>query len=135
MEQETVNGYDIPLRKLNEEESTREISVERFREFHYAAGEDFLDGQSEGPVQGFIFGGWLIHKYPAMSKEILDHINENIEYLDMHCFKDIDFLGEYIKDEDIDQIYFEVAEFANQTEALKKRINQTLIQVCEYYND
>jgi len=43
MKQETIVGFDIPKRELTEEEKNREITLDRFNEFHNKAGEDFCD--------------------------------------------------------------------------------------------
>jgi hypothetical protein len=40
---ETITGFDIPKRKLTQEEKTREITFERFHNFHMEVCEDFLD--------------------------------------------------------------------------------------------
>lgn len=135
MGKETINGFDIPLRKLTEEESSREITIERIRDFHYEAGEDFLDTTNEGyGNSAIIFGGWLLHKYPEHSEIILNHLNENQRNIDILCFGELDFLDGYVKEEDINLIYFEFVEFTNQTVHMKKRVNQVLIQLKEYYD-
>ncbi|MCP4985258.1 MAG: hypothetical protein GY928_04055 [Colwellia sp.] len=124
-----VNGFEIELRELTEEEKTRKVTWERFREFHYAAGEDFLDTTGEGNVQ--IFAGWLLHKYPELSGDILNTVNGH--YSEVKSFSAIEEFG-YDEDKDIYNLYEEFAEFCNQTGALRERVNQVLIQVTEYYN-
>lgn len=126
---DTVNGFDIPLREMTEEELNREVTWERFREFHYAAGEDFLDQTGEGNEK--VFGGWLLHKYPNHSAEILDVVNSTFgSCLD---FREIEPL-DYDEEKDIDKLYIDFAEFTNQTVAQKHRVNTVLIIVTEHYN-
>jgi hypothetical protein len=132
VEQETVNGFDIPIRKLTEEEQSRDITLQRFKEFHYSAGEDFLDTTSEGDAK--IFAGYLLHKYPKLSKDILDIVNEKGKYLEIRSFVELEPL-DYNDKEDIEMLYQDFSDFCNLTEHLKRRVNQVLIQVKEYYND
>lgn len=128
MAEQTVNGFDIPLRNLTEEEKNRDITWERFREFHYMAGVDFLDNTGEG--NHLIFGGWLMAKFPEKSKEILEICNDRhgtvLDYREIEGF-------DYSEDKDIDIVYILFAEFANQTEHLKHRINEILIIVVSHY--
>ncbi len=129
-EVETINGFDIPKRELNDEEASRDITIKRIQTFHYTAGEDFLDSTGEGNI--FIFCGWLMHKYPELSKEILEIANN--KYGEIQDFKEMYEFG-YDKELDIDKIYIDFAEFCNQTEFLKERVNQVLIQIAEYYKE
>lgn len=129
---ETINGFDIPKRELTTEEASRNITVERIRNFHYGSGEDFLDTTSEGNAQ--IFAGWLLHKYPEKSKEILAVVNNNGKYLVIADFNEIEDFEKYDDEIDMNSLYIEFVEFCNQTEHLKRRVNQVLIQVDEYYN-
>lgn len=124
---ETLPGFNIPLRELTPEEQEMPITWERFRDFHYTVGEDFLDQTSEGNVD--IFAGWLLHKYPERNTEILALVNHR--FADVASF--MDMFG-YDDEKDIDTLYVEFAEFCNLTGALKHRINQTLIIIDEYYN-
>ena len=120
----TVNGFDIPLRQLSEEELNREITLERFNEFHGTAGEDFLDRTGEGDV--LIYAGWMLHKYPGLGTEILTLANAgSSDITEFHELEELTGVDAYIN----------FAEFCNQTSALKKRVNQVLIQVTEHYND
>lgn len=128
-EVETVNGFNIPLRELTPEEADLDITWKRFRSFHYAAGEDFLDQTDEG--NALIFGGWLLHKYPQHCVDILEICNDR--YPSVLDFSDLEFLS-YDEEKDIDLLYVDFAEFCNLTQALKKRVNQVLIQVTEHYN-
>ena len=127
-EQEHIDGFTIPKRELTSVEANLDITLERFREFHYAAGEDFID-----TIGGFlnekVFAGWLMHKYPHYTKEIIAASNQN----DIYGIKETVEQFDYDEKEDIDMIYKEVAEFANQTIHTKKRINQILVQIKEYY--
>ena len=129
--EETVTGFDIPLRELTKEESEREITLERFRRFHYDVGEDFIDCTGIGSE--LIFGGYLLHKYPEKSSQILDIINEKGKFLEITSFCEVDGLG-YDEKEDIDMVYQDFADFCNLTVHLKKRVNQVLTQLVEYYN-
>ena len=124
---DTISGFDIERRVLTPEESTRTISLSRFTEFHQIAGEDFLDQTSEGNV--LIYSGWLMHKYPQYSKEILEVANR--KYGEIMSFKDTSIYSySYNIDDDF---YRDFALFCNQTRALKERVNQVLIQVTEHY--
>ncbi len=120
----TINGFDIEQRELTDEERGREITLERFTEFHFAAGEDFLDQTGEGNVK--IFAGWMLHKYPEFSVEILSLANDkNAEVMTFN----------ELEEKTYTDLYADFAEFCNQTGALKHRVNQILIQVVEYYDD
>lgn len=124
MEIETIDGFDIPKRELTEEEASREITLERFQEWHSAVGEDFVDQFSGIDVK--ILGGYLIAKYPHKSKLILTELNT--KYAEALGLQNI-----YEDDRCNDKFYTDLAEFINLTEHLKKRVNQVLIQVIEYY--
>ncbi len=126
-EKETIHGFDIEKRELTEEEATRPITLERFTEFHHAAGEDFVD-QCESIVNHLIWIGWCLHKYPEKSKDFLKVAN--------HKYGGVQMTMELFENEDgeDDAFYTDFAEFLNQTESAKKRVNQILIQVTEYYN-
>ncbi|CAL9980027.1 hypothetical protein VPHD479_0228 [Vibrio phage D479] len=124
---EYLSGFSIPTRPLTDEEANREITWERFRDFHYTVGEDFLDQTSEGNAD--IFAGWLLHKYPHLNKEILELANAR--FADVASFMD---LFGFDDDKDIDVLYVEFAEFCNLTGALKRRVNETLIIIDEYYS-
>jgi hypothetical protein len=130
---ETISGFDIPKRELTQEEKKKEITIERIRGFHYDAGEDLLDQVGYEFGNAFIFGGFVLHKYKEHSKMILDHINQNINHLDIHCFNELE-IYEYNDEDDMDGIYYDLVEFLNLTENAKERANQILIQVDEYYN-
>lgn len=124
-----IPGFDIVTRKLTTKEELLEITWERFRDFHYKAGEDFLDITGEGNAT--IFGGWLLHKYSGCSAEILDILND--KRLEIQSFRDLSFF--YHDDKrDIDIIYLDFAEFCNQTTHLKIRVNTILIVLDEFYN-
>lgn len=129
-EVEEVSGFSIPVRELTKAEANRKITWQRFKEFHYAAGEDFFDTTGEeGNIR--IFCGYMLAKYPEFRKEILEIANDR--FGSMLEFTEIEIFG-YDEAKDIDFIYCEFADFCNLTEALKKRVNQILIQVTEYYN-
>jgi len=124
MEVETINGFDIPKRELTEEEASREVTLERFQEWHHEVGEDFTDQFSN--INEKILGGYLLAKYPHKAKEILFELNT--KYAEAQNFQ-----GIYEDDLDGDKFYTDLAEFINLTESLKKRVNQVLIQVMEHY--
>src|SRR5699024_1944029 len=128
---ETIPGFGIPKRELTKEEAEREITLERFRKFHYEAGEDFIDATGEGPE--LLFGGYLLCKYPEKSSQILAIVNEEGKFLEITSFCEVGGLG-YDEKEDIDMVYQDFADFCNLTKHLKRRVNQVLIQVSEYYN-
>jgi len=125
----TVNGTTIEERPLTEEEATRVITWQRFKEYHFAIGEDFLDQTGEGDVK--VFGGWLLHKYPEYSDDILFLMND--KWSEVMTYRELDIL-DYDDDKDIDKLYVDFSEFCNQTTHLKKRVNQVLIQVVEHYS-
>ncbi len=128
-EVETIHGFSIPKRDLNDQEASQEITLERFKEFHYTAGEDFIDTVG-GFLNELVFAGWLIHKYPHYAEEIIQSSNQN----DIFGIKETVEQFDYDEEEDIDMIYREIAEFANQTKVTKQRINQVLIQIKEHYD-
>lgn len=126
--QETIVGFDIPKRKLTEEEATRDITLERFNTFHSQAGEDFCD-QCESFMNDKIIGGYFIVKFPNLSHEILHELNTGYGIMSLVHLIDENF-------DDCDETFYKtLAEFANLTEHLKKNINQVLIQVDEYYGN
>lgn len=127
--QETINGFSIPKRDLTDEEKSRDITMERIQEFHYSAGEDFLDTTGEGNV--LIFCGWMLHKYPELQEEILEIANS--KWAEIRTFTELEEF-EYDEALDNDKIYIDFCEFCNQTVGLKERVNQVLIQVKEYYD-
>ena len=130
---ETLDGFNIPLRELTEEEATRDITFDRFQEYHYSVGEDFVD-QHESIVDYKVLGGWLLAKYPEHKVEICRVINDDLMPITqdfLHLYTEI-FEGEYYETEY--KFYTDFAEFLNLTGAAKKRVNQILIQVDEYYN-
>ena len=125
-EEETLDGYDIPLRKLTEEEAARPITLDRFNDFHADVCEDFVD--QFGNIDIKVLSGYMMAKHPELSKEILEVCNDEYgEALGIkHLFED-NGLTE-------DAFYTELADFINLTVNLKKRVNQILIQIYEYYN-
>jgi len=126
-EVETVYGFDIPKRELSEEEATREVTLERFQNFHRNAGEDFVDQFPHVNVK--IFGGYMMAKHPELSAKLLQILNnKHSETLDIEHLIDEEY-----DDNNGDQFYTELAEFINLTGNLKKMVNQVLIQVDEYY--
>jgi hypothetical protein len=120
---ETIPGFDIPKRELTKEEAEREITLERFQEWHHEVGEDFMD-QVGYLFNAKVYGGYLMHKYPHKASELLKIINKG---------EMLDYQDTYENDEDGDQHYSDIAEFLNLTEIAKKNANQILIQLVEYY--
>lgn len=113
-EKETISGFDIEKRELTDEEKIRDITIDRIRDFHYAAGEDFLDYFSDINVD--VFTGFLIAGYPEHSKEILSICNkENDNYsLEPNSYKEIEIF-DFNEEEDIDNLYFPFVKFVNLT--------------------
>lgn len=118
-------------RILTDEEANREITLERFTDYHHTVGECFVD--QHGFVDHKIFGGYLMCLHPQWSKEILKVLNDKYgEALGLlHIYED-----ELGSDDEIgwNMFYTDLAIFANLTGNLKKNINQILIQEDEYYN-
>lgn len=128
MSKETIIGFDIEKRELSQEEKTREITFERFQEFHISACEDFCDTCGH-MINSKILCGFLMAKQPNLSREMLECINKDGDALELlHVYKDNLQESDY-------EFYSDLAEFANLTVHLKERINQILIQVSEHYND
>jgi hypothetical protein len=129
---ETIDGFGIPKRELTQEEATREITFERIQDFHMSAGEDYLDTCSLDSQAEKIFLGFLMAKRPDLSTEILSVANGSGEYRYINS----EFYELFEETHGVysgDAFYKLFAEFANLTGGLKKRINQVLIQVQEYY--
>lgn len=130
MEQETIEGFNIPLRELTEEEASRPITLERFDDFHVEAGEDFIDqvGSVNDERVALIFLGFAMAKHPEWSQDLLDAVNgEDSPYTQLvkEVYDDI------VDDWTNDVFYRDFAEFLNLTTHAKKRVNQVLIQVHE----
>jgi len=125
---ETISGFNIEKRELTQEEKSREITFERFQNFHIDAGEDFLDTWCLDKQAEKVFLGFLLAKRPDLNVEILKAVNS---YIDSDLYEAVG--GE--EDTDCKEFYSLLAEFANLTTGLKERINQILIQVDEHYND
>ena len=125
---ETIDGFDIPFRELTEEEANQTITWERFRDFHCEVGEDYLDQTGHGDIK--ILVGWLLHKYPDFSLDILDVVNCKYpslnDLIELECY-------EYDEDRGVDPFYDDFAEFCNQTKHLKRRVNTVLILAMEAY--
>lgn len=131
MDIETITGFDIPVRPLTDEEASRDVTLERFNNFHADAGEDFADtcGLTINP---YVFVGFLMAKHPDWSHGLVDCINKGGDANSLRNFY-IDELGSTIEAEDA--FYTDLAEFVNLTKYAKKRVNQILIQIDEYYNN
>lgn len=126
---ETIDGFDIIKRELTEEEATREITLERFSNFHIDVGEDFVDQFTS--IDEKVLGGFLMAKRPEISHKIVNVLNDKYsEALTLeHLYSD------ELADDNNDLFYTDLAEFINLTVHLKKRVNQVLIQVDEHYNE
>lgn len=109
--------------------NVQDITWERFRDWHYEVGEDFLDQTGEG--NHLIFGGYLLAKYPHRSEEILEVCNS--EFGECMGFRDIPEL-DYDSEKDIDYLYVEFAEFCNLTEHLKQRVDTILNKGRDWYD-
>lgn len=130
MGNECIYGFDIEKRELTEEEKTRDLTVDRIREFHYLVGEDFLD--TCDTVNAEVFAGYLLAKFPHKNKEILNILNKKKNFLECMSFSDIDIFS-YDDKLDMDKLYVYYCDFINLTGANKERDNQVLIQVVEHY--
>jgi hypothetical protein len=131
MEKEIIDGFDIIKRPLTEEESSKEITLDRFNNYHYAVGECFVD--QHGFINHKIFGGYVLCLHPEWNKEILEILNSKYgEALGLlHLYEELCPDG---SQSGWEQFYTDLAAFANLTEHLKKEINQILIQIHEVYN-
>jgi len=129
-EEKTVNGYNIPLRELTEEEATRDITLDRFNDYMCTVGEDLVD-QHESIVDYKVYGGWLLARYPEKNLEILRCINDSWPSVQSMMYEVFDAEGE---DNELNVFYTDFAEFLNLTGAAKERVNQILIQIDEHYN-
>jgi hypothetical protein len=132
MEEETIEGFTIPFRELTEEEASRTITLERFIDFHHEVGEDFVDqiGSVNDTRIALIFAGFAMSKHPEWSTEILSQCNRDSVYTQL--IKDV--YAEYETAYSDETFYSEFAEFLNLTIESRKRVNQVLIQVAEYYD-
>lgn len=132
MNVETIDGFNIPKRELTEEEASREITFERFDEWHMEVGEDFCD-QVGSMINHYIFGGFVMARYPQFSTQILKVLNSKYgEALGILSIFEEHFEQDNNNLEEGNKIFYTLlAEFANLTVNLKKNINQVLIQVME----
>lgn len=114
----------IPMLVLTEEEKALEITTERISEYHNIIGEDFLEYSSTYIINRFVFGGYLIGKFPEKASEIIEIVNS--PYYELINFYEI-----FPFDDEIDQegLYQHVIEFANLTVNTKARFNEILISV------
>lgn len=127
-ELETVEGSTIPARELTSEEINREITLERFNEYHYEVGEDFLDqiGSVNNSRIALTFGGFAMANHPHLSADILKATNVKDPYTQL--VKEV-----YDEFYDDDIFYSDFADFLNLTGEAKKRVNKVLILTAEYY--
>lgn len=135
MSKETIIGFDIEKRELTQEEKTRDVTLDRFREFHNKACEDFCD-QVGHMINAKILTGFLMGKRPEISHQLLDAINKDADALELKYVYEENIENnteEYLYIEEI--FYSDLAEFINLTVHLKERTNQILIQVSEHYKD
>lgn len=134
-ELETIDGFNIPIRPLTEEEATREVTVQRFKDWHAVVGEGFMDDHGGGNIPYKIFGGFLLAKRPDLNKEICDILNDqfgemlSFEHLieDQHPGEDVEWEIAF------NEFYGYVCEFVNLTTGVKKKINESLIILMEHY--
>lgn len=125
-EVETIHGFDIPKRELTLDEAIMDLTLERIHNFHIQAGEDLAD-QCGGLIDHKVLAGYLACKYPDLSYDIFEKMNET--FSEWQSFKEI-----YEDDEDEDKFYQDACDFINLTVHCKKRFNQVLIQVAERYS-
>lgn len=128
---ETIEGFDIPLRVLTEEEASREINLGRFQDFHHAVGEDFIDqvGSVNTEKIAYQFMGFALAKLPEWNEELLSSCNRNNPYTQLVQ----EVYSDYDENMDCDLFYSDFAEFVNLTVHTKMKVNQVLIQIEEHY--
>ncbi|MEO6305115.1 MAG: hypothetical protein ABIP51_18295 [Bacteroidia bacterium] len=104
---------------LTEEEASQEITLERINEYHYAVGEDFID-QNESILNGTVFAGWMLCRYPQWATEILKELNS--KYFGIQNLMEVyeDDNGEY------ETFYKDFCELVNLTVSAKARVNKVL---------
>jgi len=113
-------------RELTEEEAARDITLERFNDYHVDAGEDWWDDyQTLVPSNTFI--GYLLGRFPERNIEILKVGNDKYATAS-------DIFGELHIKEVSDEFYTILADFINLTVNTKKKVNEVLINTYEYYN-
>ena len=113
-------------RELTEEEVAREITLERFDDYHADAGEDWWDDNG-GIINKNFFLGYLLARFPESYDKILEVANDKD--------KDVpDVFGELYEEEVCDLFYQTLADFLNLTVNTKKKVNEVLINTYEYYN-
>lgn len=98
-----------------------QITKEQFDRYHSLVHEDFLD---QHDCNVYILGGWLMHKYPKYSLDILKTLNE--VHPSAVEFQDIDI---YVDNPDLR--YIDFAEFCNHTEHLRNRVNKILMETFD----
>jgi hypothetical protein len=129
MEEETVEGHDIPLRELTEEEKSKEVTPERIRNYEIDCGESFLD-QHGSTFDIQIVIGFFLARYPERAAELLEIAND--EYAEVMNIEH-EFVPEYNEEEYV-KFLQTLCDFVNLTVNTKRRINQILIQFNEHYN-
>lgn len=128
-EQETVHGYEIPIRPLNEEEKSRDITPERIRNYETTVGESFLDGHSSLMCIDTVIGFFLA-RYPEKAVELIRVGNE--KFREVLSLEEI-FVPEWDEEEN-NKFLQTICDYVNLTVKTKARINQVLIQIDEHYN-
>lgn len=126
----SVPGLMIPMLALTEEEKSMKITIDRINEYHYQIGEDFLEYSQDYLLDRYVFGGYLIAKYPEKSLEIIEIMND--ECYEVHNFAE---LFPYNENLDLEEHYIHVCDFANLTVNTKERFNEVLISVKEHYKN
>ena len=116
----------MEYRELTEEEAAREITLERFNDYHDDAGEDWWD-QEGSMISKDFFLGYLLGRFPEKYQKVLEMVND--KYQDA-----ADVFGELYEEEICDEFYTILADFINLTVNTKKKINEVLINTYEYYN-
>lgn len=132
---ETIDGFDIPNRELTEEEANRDITLERFQEWHHEVGEDFIDQHSYGDPKVFL--GFTMSKYPEYSIQLLEESNKaNAKGGWGYTIQDIQhFFRDETGDDEEEKFYTLYADFVNHTKFTKANVNRQLILVMEHYSN
>lgn len=104
---------------ITPEQAAQKITLKRINHYHRVVGEDFID-QNESITNGYVFGGWLMRKYPKWSTEILSKMNTK--------YFGIQDLMEIYPDDggNNTQFYRDFCTLANFTTITKGKVNQIL---------
>jgi hypothetical protein len=115
-------------RKLTQAELSKKVTLSDFIDYDCEVGEDFIDQTGLG--NGFVFAGFLIHKYPSDSLEIINIMNASAKNVYIPSIQNIQ--QEYSKYQGEEGefghklFYSDYAEFVNLTVKLKANVNKAL---------